>query len=195
MATRKKAAAQPAPATKTEAGELLVEYKSLQRNIDADQAAMNEAIALVMEKRAERRGPLEARQKEIFLALRSWWGVAADEITGGKAKSFTYAGCIIGTRMTTPSLKIPAGLTADGAVYKIRNLGLGYSDGAIRVKESLDKPAILKLIAERADSEPVRALMALGFASVQRDEFFIDTMPSKTPATAEIAVDDAVTSS
>ena len=193
MASRKKSISQSAPATQTEARAKLNRYRQIQNTLDENRRVAAVRIDEISAALHTANAPLEAEAKATFLEMRSWWAVSGDEVTGGKAKSAIMAGCLIGTRFTTPALKSPTGMSANAAVTALRNLGLGYTDGAIRVKETLDKPAILKLLANKPYSLPVQAMVDLGFGVVQRNEFFIDTAADKTPATQNIDADVAIT--
>jgi phage host-nuclease inhibitor protein Gam len=65
-------------------------------------------------------------------------------MTEGKRKSISLAGCNIGERTTPPALK-PKGITQEGLVEKLLDLGLKTY---LRITHKLDKPAAIKALAE-----------------------------------------------
>jgi phage host-nuclease inhibitor protein Gam len=207
-ATRRKAAAQPAPQTIEEATELLGRYAGMLTQVEQLRANADTSIAQIQALRDTFIAPIEEEAKGLFLQLRAWWGVAGATLTEGKRKSYELAGCVLGVRTTPPSLKMPA-KKDEAAAAILKDAGL---DMFCRVKFSVDKPALLKEIAAipqlretlAAKTEPFEAAMqlmcrvewaekaqGLGFAPRQREEFFIDRAAPK-PETPEVVADPAV---
>lgn len=179
--TRRKAARLEAPQTIGEATALLADYADIITGVEELRADADSSIAAIEAERDRMIAPLEQRAKDIFRQLQAWWAVAGDELTEGKRKSIKLAGCLIGVRTTTPKLSTGK-MKVMAAIEKLRSFG-GAFDTLIRVKESLDKPAILKALGSEFDG-PI--LKDAGFSATQKDEFFIDRAAAKPAAVEEV---------
>lgn len=175
---RHKAPAQTAPQTLEDATCLLDRYALLAAGLEQLKADANAAVAAIRAEADNRATAFAIEMKAIFNQLKPWWAVAGTELTDGKRKSIELGGCLIGQRMSTPRLSF------DGddreAIGRLETAGW---DDLIRTKVELDKPAILKLLA----SDQADFITALGFSAKQREEFFIDRIVPKAPATVEVA--------
>lgn len=180
--TRRKAAKQAAPQTIGEATALLGRYADLVTQAESLRADADRALAAIEATRDAALAPIEQEAKSLFLQLRAWWGVAAPELTDGKRKSVELAGCLIGERTTPPSLKLPAGAEEAAAIL----IAAGWAE-LCRIRAGVDKPAVLKALAHDAMAAPIAAL---GFAAVQKEEFFIDRAADK-PAAVETLLEAA----
>lgn len=192
MTKRRKAAALPAATSMEEAVKLLGRFAVLDAEVEARKARVDAAIASLRSQAAELDAPAEAEMKAIFLALKPWWAVSADEVTGGKRKSAELAGCLIGHRMTNPKLVYPTPEAV--AIEKLH--ALGYQD-LLRVKTELDKQAIIRALLADANAGDAEhqyevvtgqaQLLLAGFDVSQKEEFFIDRLPPKASAVEVIA--------
>lgn len=179
--TRLKSPAQKAPQTLGEAVAMLTRFAAISAGLDqieVDRAESKAAIDGAADKLA---APMKEALKDMARQLKPWWSVAGGELTEGKRKSIELAGCLIGTRMTTPKL-VHGGKEAD-AIDKLQGEDdFGYQ--FLREKVTLDKQALLKALA--AGDEDTARLLLLGFTRKQREEFFIDRVPPKDPATEQV---------
>lgn len=176
MAPRRKAARIEAPATIEEATRLIAEYLELGAEIDRTRAGADDAIRQIEAARDLMIGPAEARLKELFLQLRTWWAVARPALTEGKRKSIELAGAQIGDRVGTPALRLPKGMKVEDAVKSIDELVGSFPRAAelLRVKRELEKPALLRMLARVTDPSPLRErIVGIGFTVHQAVEFFI----------------------
>lgn len=188
---RRKAPRLEAPTTTNDAAELIGRYLRVTATIEAHKLETIEAHRQIDEIRAILTNPLEEEAKALFLQLRTWWAVAANELTDGKRKSVELAGAQIGERTTPPALKLPTGMTADDAVAIVKALGLDYTADALRIKATLDKAVLVKLLLTSPHAAPAEQLAERGFTVVQRDEFFIVRVGSEDPDPAIIAEETA----
>lgn len=204
--TRRKALRQTAPQTIEEATELLGRYAGIITEIERLRADADASIAAIQAARDGFVAPLEQAAKELFLQLRAWWGVAGEMLTEGKRKSCELAGCILGVRTTPPSLKMPA--KDEEAALILQNAG--FAD-FLRVKLSVDKPAVLKVLSAGQELESLRnqaandaarelideieariaRLRELGFKPKQKEEFFIDRAAPKPANPEEVEIAEA----
>jgi phage host-nuclease inhibitor protein Gam len=197
--TRRKAPRQLAPQTIEEATTLLGRYSEILTSVETLRADADAAIAQIEAVRDTLVAPIEEEAKSIFLQLRAWWGVAGGELTEGKRKSHELAGCVLGERTTPPSLAIGKMKTAEAvaALYRraveLRDEAEQRAEAAaeadrirklVRTKMELDKPAILR---ELASNDLGPTIVALGFSSRQKEEFFIDRAAPKPAAVEEVA--------
>lgn len=196
MATRRKAPRQLAPQTIEEATALAGRYAEILTTAERLRADADASIATIEAARDGFIVPLEEEAKTIFLQLRAWWGVAGAELTEGKRKSHELAGCILGERTTPPSLTTGK-MKLEEAISAIYRLAADRVGGGslskrlqalVRIKRGLDKPALLKELKAK-DLGPL--LSDAGFASKQKDEFFIDRAAEKPAAVETVEVDQA----
>lgn len=178
-APRRKAPRLLAPQTIEEATALLGRYIDGLTEIESLRADADVHIAAIQSARDQVVKPIEEALKDMFRQLRAWWAVAAPAITDGKRKSVEIAGALIGERRAPPKLSLGNKKPED----VIDALLYAQMFDFVRVKDSLDKPALLKALAD-ATSDLAVALRHLGLDRVQADEFFIDRA-AREPADPE----------
>jgi len=179
---RRKAPKQEAPQTLEAAIALIGEYRDLSDTIAQLEIDASAAIAKIELVRDETAKPLEVRAADIFRQLRAWWAVAAPELTHGKRKSITLAGCMIGERTSPPALRL-RGIRMGMLVAKLLDRGKLVT---LRTTHKLDKPAAIKAI--QANDETGAVLVELGAFVDQGEEFFVDwprPKPADTATTPE----------
>lgn len=177
--TRLKSPAQPAPQTLGEAIAMLTRFSAISAGLDqieVDRAESKAAIDAAADKLA---APMRESLKDMARQLKPWWSVAGGELTEGKRKSIELAGCLIGTRMTTPKLGFQ-GKEADAVEILVAEDLAAY----VRQKLTLDKQSLLGSLAKGGDA--AARLRLFGFTRRQREEFFIDRVPPKEPATEQV---------
>ena len=185
MATaRRKAPKQDAPQTLDEALVLLAEYRDTLNKTDELKLDADTAIASIMGVRDGFVAPLDQRAKDIFKQLRAWWAVAAPALTEGKRKSITLAGCKIGERTSTPSLKHD-GVKVETLVDELAELGMAE---LLRITTKLDKQACIAAISD--NTELGQVLLWLGARNHQTEEFFIDRAEQKEPASQPVEIEE-----
>ena len=184
---RRKQIAIDAPASMIEAAALVLEYTTTEHR--AVQLATQYQTQIDRLK-AERDGLLAAineDQKSLFVRLKAWWSVAGNKELKGKARSIELGGVRIGTRTTTPALKLPKGKSAAEVLDEL----LAWLGGDfIRTTHVLDKEAIIARLRRKPDAEADGMVLhdfrvlshELGFTVTQRDEFFIAVGPLETSA-------------
>lgn len=201
--TRLRSPARRAPQTIEAATELAATFAALAAEL-ADAEAQREAELAKINAAADAVAvPLKARLKDIVGQLKPWFAANVDELTGGKKKSITLGGCVIGYRISPPKVAHTHG--TDGAAVTVLR-GTEYEARTVRVSYALNKPAILELIEAEAEgfahgadtvggvAADGETLEALGFTARQAEEFFVDRIGPKpeTGATAEDADGEAV---
>jgi phage host-nuclease inhibitor protein Gam len=186
-ARRRKAEKLPAVQTLDEAVRLLGRFAVLDAEIAARKARTEQAIASLRAQTAELNAPAEAEIKSLFLQLKPWWAVAADEVTGGKRKSWELGGCLIGHRIGNPALVHPQ--PEAFAIEIIEALGIA---DLVRVKKELDKQALIRALSadeaalDQNDRSIIVDLKMHGFSIKQTETFFIDRLPPKDTAVETI---------
>jgi phage host-nuclease inhibitor protein Gam len=169
---RRKSAPVNAPSTTAEATALLGEYAKGVATIDHMRAHYDAIITDLQAERDKLVEPIESGLKDLFISLRAWWAVAGDSVTDGKRKTAEIAGCLVGLRINTPSLKLAKDKTADQLVNDLDDAAL--FDFIIR-SAKLNKPTIIQAL--RGPADPVKAaLLDLGFTTSQTEQFFIDRL-------------------
>ncbi len=172
MSPRRKAPAQISVSSVEDATALLNQFGALSADIDAIDAERAVRIAEVNADCDARIAGRRDRVAEIFAQLKPWWSVAGEALAG-KRRSIELGGCDIGVRRTTPRAVLP------GPVAKAVQLLKDHAFlGLIKVKESVDKPALIRAMTD-AESPARPELEALGFKVSQRDEFFIQPRPTR----------------
>lgn len=177
MAPRRKAASINAPATITEATAAIARYLTLAAKVEEAKADADASLRAIEAARDDLVAPVEAELRDLFMQIRTWWTVARDDLTQGKRKSIELAGAILGDRTTPPSLKLPKGVKAEDAVRLLRGIADAFpaAQDLLRQKVDIEKPAVLRLIAQVTNPSPIRQrILELGFAAAQKEEFFID---------------------
>lgn len=186
---RRKAPAIAAPATIAEASLQLGRYQAIAAQIEEAKAIADASIATIEAERDAFVAPREQQLKEMFLQLRTWWAVAAPELTEGKRKSIELAGCIIGERTTPPALKLPKGMKVEIAVGFIQSIAETWAGAKdfLRTKVEIDKPPLIKLLGNSTAVGPmVERIREEGFRVEQKDEFFIDRAARKDADPVEV---------
>ena len=173
--TRMRSAAQRAPQTIEAATALLARFAEADAQLAAVEAQRQESLAGVNAAADAVAVPLIAELKDIAKQLKPWWEGSFDELTGGKRKSIELGGCSVGYRLSPPKVSYAHGKDED-AVTALQ--GAGY-DALVRVKPSLDKPAVLKAL----DGEDANKLLALGFSAPQTESFFVERIVTGAGAT------------
>ncbi|SCW56001.1 Mu-like prophage host-nuclease inhibitor protein Gam [Sphingobium faniae] len=182
---RKKAPALEAPQTVEEAVAVIAEYRDLLDKLDELRLDGESSIARIKAAHDEFAAPLNQRMKDLFIRLRAWWAVAAPSMTDGKTKSVALAGCKIGNRMSTPSLKHD-GLKAEQLVEQLADLGMAE---LLRITTKLDKQACIAAISK--GDELGQLLLWLGARNHQTEEFFIDRAEKKAVDPELVSVEEA----
>ena len=188
MAPRRKAASIEAPQTIQEATRLIAQYLELGANVDETRAAADASIREIEAVRDETIAPTEARMKDIFMQLRTWWTVARNDLTEGKRKSIQLAGALIGDRITPPALKLPKGAKVQDLIDKVL---AEFAGDFLITKHALDKAEIVKTLRMTLDATDPADMLArdeqrrlsekIGFSWGQKEEFFIDRAAKAEP--------------
>ncbi|WP_052730180.1 host-nuclease inhibitor Gam family protein [Sphingomonas sp. SRS2] len=180
--TRRKSVALTAPTTIEEAVALLTRYAAISAGLDQIEVDRSESKAAIDAAADKLAAPMKEALKDMARQLSPWWAVAGAELTEGKRKSIELAGCQLGTRMTTPKLAYPG--KEENAVALLKEVP--WIDGFqfLREKLSLDKQGLLKKLA--LGDEDAGRLILLGFTRKQREEFFVDRVPPREPATEQV---------
>lgn len=181
---RRKAPKQEAPQTIEEAVAMIAEYRDLLDKTDELKFDADSSVATIMAARDEFVAPLDQRAKDLFRQLRAWWAVAAPALTEGKRKSVTLAGCKIGERTSTPSLKHD-GMKPESLVEQLADLGLAE---LLRISTKIDKQACIAAISD--NTELGQVLIWLGARNHQTEEFFIDRAEQRDTAPQPVEIDE-----
>lgn len=190
MAKRRKAAAVDAPQTKAEALALADLYVAAERTATWSQAVLDEQIAKAKSEHAARLEKIEPHLQTAFAGLRAWWSANAAELTKGKRRSIELGPVTLGERTGMPKLKLPKGMKAEAALAWLKGLRWGGRVRYIRVKEEIDKAAIIAAMNAKQGAAPTLQEAQLqfksgGFIVVQAEEFFIRTGEDETPIDME----------
>lgn len=193
---RRKTPALEAPQTIESATALLGRYAELLTGCEQIRADADVSIAAIQAARDALVKPLEEECKDIFRQLSRWWAVAGVAMTEGKRKSVDIAGCTIGIRTATPSLKLPKGSKEDDIVTWLRDLadsGYLWASTLLRVKYNLEKPELIKVLRLSSPSTAGKFLIDKGMSVAQPDQFFIDRAKSEpAPADPEMQIEEAL---
>jgi len=142
---------------------------TLESEIETVEGVRNGIIASANAEADKGLAPLIEERDTIAAKLASWWGKSGREQALGakpKQKSIELGGCLIGDKKSRASLQVPEG--EDTLVAKLK--ALRWAKPFLRVKETLDKAAVLKALDGKRGSD----LKSLGFDRVEgADEFFI----------------------
>lgn len=178
--SRLRSPAQRAPQTKDQAIALLDRYAMVAAELRIIQANRDEALAATNAVADTLAVPLVAELKDIAKQLKPWWAASIDELTGGKRKSITLAGCAIGYRLTPPKVTFAHGKDEDMVAALV---GTELEDALVRVRRAPNKEAILDAMG----GDQCAALRALGFDVRQTEEFFVAALSSVLPAGGDAA--------
>lgn len=157
-----------APKTKAEAQELCERFSSVAGKIaaqeakrDAEIAKVNAKADLVLERLLADRGALEQ-------AIEPWFFENRADMLEGKRKSFELGGCLMGARKGKDTLHVPG--DAEELAKKLKKLP--WAKDYVRVKVSLDVPAVTKGLDDKTDRPKLKRY---GFKVVEgEDTFFIN---------------------
>jgi phage host-nuclease inhibitor protein Gam len=177
---RRKSAPVNAPANTAEATELLGDYAANLATIDHIRAHYNAIIADLQAERDRAIAPIEDGLKDKFVSLRSWWAVASFGVTDGKRKTAEIAGCLLGLRTNTPSLKLPKDMSDEDVIAWLDE---HFTEEFLTISVKPNKPALIAAV--RGEDGPTKqALLAIGFETKQTEAFFIDRVKPE-PASPE----------
>ncbi len=190
MAKRRKAAAVDAPQTMAEAIALADRYVALEQAAARAQAFLDKQIADAKSTHAITMETIEPQLQTAFAGLRAWWATNADELTKGKRRSIELGPIVLGERTGMPKLKLPKGMKAEAALAWLKGLRWGGRVRYIRVKEEIDKAAIIAALNAKQQAAPTvqeaqRHFKSGGFVVVQAEEFFIRTGEDEAPIDME----------
>ena len=111
--------------------------------------------------------PLVEERARLVALLEPWWAKAGQQLTGGKRKSVTLGGCVIGTKAERARL-VHGFASDDAAVTALQ--AHRWAKPLLRIKTSLDRVETLKALA----GKHAAALLALGFGKAQGEAFFVE---------------------
>lgn len=190
MAKRRKAAAVDAPQTMAEALALAGLYFEAERTAAMSQTVLEEQIAKAKSDHAARMEKIEPHLQVAFAGLRAWWSANAAELTKGKRRSIELGPVTLGERTGMPKLKLPKGMKVEAALAWLKGLRWGGKVRYIRVKEEIDKAAIIVALNAKQGAAPTlqeaqQTFKSGGFSVVQAEEFFIRTGEDDTPIDME----------
>lgn len=197
MARRLKSTARPSITSLAQLVDRLGRFAALSADADTIVALAEEKIAELKAQRDAALLPIAVEMKKIQQDAQPWWSANAEQLTDGKKKSVELAGCLIGERLSKPSLAYPKPEQHAIALIEGRQW-----NALLRVKKEMDKPAIMKALAfempevetdplEEFDALEMRKLLEeLGFSIAQKEEFFIARV-ADTAQPTEIVADEA----
>lgn len=139
---------------------------------DSLTAKMNEKLAAIREQYEPEITSLNEQMQEPVEVLESYAIANRDE--WGEKKSIELASCVIGFRTSPPKLEKKKGVTWDYIVTLMKTNRL--LKPFVRVKEDVDKAALLKL---QADEKMVKQMNTLGITIEQDENFYVDTKKEK----------------
>lgn len=195
MARRMKSPATPAITSLDELTARVGRFGALSAQIDLHIARANQEIAAIKASLDAATAPLAAEMKAIITAAKPWWAANSQQLTDGKKKSVELAGCLIGERLSKPSLAFPK--PEHHAINLIEAQGW---KAMLRVTTELDKVAILKALAfvppEAASGAEIDGIVEaldlrdglrrFGFDIAQKEEFFIARAAEPAPPTETV---------
>ena len=157
------------PRTIEAATKLAERFAELETAIGVADAVRNDAIAKANAAADEEIAPLIEERDAIAAKVGSWWGKNGREQVLGrkpKQKSAELGGCLLGSQKSRASLKLPE--DEDKLIERMK--GSRALKKLLRVKESIDKAAVLKELG----GAKAGALKELGLSIVPGgDVFFI----------------------
>lgn len=181
---RKKSLALPVPETRAAAAELAAEYVTADRRMLEIKVGYELQIDRLKAERDRILAGLATEQQSRFAQLKAWWE-AGGKALAGKKRSAEFAGAQIGTRLTPPAVKFAKGVKAENVIAWLKSVRWSKASQLLRTKVELDKPAIIKCVA---DSQGEQDLLAQAGVTVEQiDEFFIDTGLSEEDARQRLA--------
>ena len=154
-------------ADKTEATTAVAEMAEIDRRLTLIEVRLKEKIDQAKAEAAQEAAGLPDRYKELERAVCAWAKLRKDELFAD-SKTLDLGAGKIGFRVSMPSIVQQSGVTVEGSLARLRELG--FAEG-IMVKESLAKAVLLGWPEER--------LALVGLRRKQTDDFFVD-IPRET---------------
>lgn len=174
MATKVKTPARPLPQTREEVQQLIAELGRVQRSSAVTTAAMNDEIAKITASNAATLDAHTSREKELLDDIAAWCEANKDTLTvDGKTVNLITGE--IAWRLNPPSVSFKKGIKVEQIVAHIKQLK--FAKLFVRVKEEVDKEAILK-----ADAKTLSKLTAAGTIKIVRDAETFSVTPFEQEA-------------
>jgi phage host-nuclease inhibitor protein Gam len=152
------------PQSRAEATEAVARIGVKSRELQRIEADMNDKMAKIRQTHEERAKPLRDEIEADRKGVQVWCEANRAALTdGGKTKTVNLAAGEVKWRLTPPAVKIARGML-ESVMSAIRAAGL--SDQLIRVKEELNKEAVLA-VPERIDG-------IKGISIEQAEEFIVE---------------------
>jgi len=160
-AKTKAAAASWVPQSREEVIRGIAQIGELQRQRSRIEAQMNDEMAAIKERHEAAAQPLGEEIARLMQGVQMWCEVNRDSLTrGGKVKSAELPSGQVSWRTSPPKVTITG---VQQVLDAFRRLGL--ADPYIRVKEEINKEAIL--------ADPAKVAMIKGIKITQKEEFAV----------------------
>lgn len=137
-------------------------------------AQMNERLTSIRQKYEPQITELDEAMEEPVDILEAY---AKEQRDTWKGKSTELSNCVIGFRTNPASVAKKKGITWDAVVGLLKNSKL--LKGFVKVKEDVDKAAILKT---QADAKVMKSLAAIGVTIEQEEQFYVDAKKEEVGA-------------
>lgn len=152
--TKTRAANLPVPQTDAEAADTIKRIGDLNRAIGRIEHDMNDALAATKRQAEEQAQPLAEERDGLIEGLRVFCDANRARLTGaGKVKYHDFGAGVVEWRNRPPSVRLRAGTKAEEVIAWIKAQRTIVFSAFVRVKEELNKEAMLA-DAERAASVP-----------------------------------------
>lgn len=152
-----------------DATEAVAEMASIDRALTLIEVELKEKIDQAKAEAAQKAAGLPEKYKDMERAVCTWAKLRKEELFAD-SKTLDLGAGKIGFRVSMPSIVQQSGVTVEGTLARLRELGL--SEG-IMVKESLAKAVLLGWPEER--------LALVGLRRKQTDDFFVDIPRESVP--------------
>lgn len=149
------------------ATEAVAEMAGIDRELTLIEVELKAKIDQAKAEAAQKAAGLPDRYKDLEKAVCTWAKLRKDELFTD-SKTLDLGAGKIGFRVSMPSIVQQSGVTVEGSLARLRELG--FAEG-IMVKESLAKSVLLGWPEER--------LALVGLKKKQTDDFFVD-IPRET---------------
>lgn len=160
------------PQSRAEATDAVARIGANSRELQRIEADMNDKIAKIRQAYEERAKPLRDEIDADRKGVQTWCEANRAALTdGGKTKTVNLASGEVKWRLTPPAVKIARGMM-EAVMTAIRAAGLG--DQLIRVKEELNKEAVL--------AAPERIEGVKGISIEQAEEFIVEPFADELAA-------------
>ena len=189
---RRKSTATDAPQSLTEALPLLSEYARLEAIISQASAEREAGIAALNAEYDERAAPMLSALSDITVRIKTWFEANRAGLTGGKRKSIEIGGCEIGHRTGNPALKPPKGMNDALTITWLKLQNEPWAQHLIRVAETLDKAAMIRVLRLSEPSLATTRLKEAGYETKQGESFFIKSAAPAPEAVIDIPVSGSV---